>query len=130
MHIICLRGGTNIRIHEVLQKLDCPSTIMGREDATSLANDGTKANKKCARCGYYNHKTANCYVKRHYDRTVLHTMGKIEEIEEIKESNEDVSSELSSDFNTCCDIELEDLMFIQPHIHSPEEKSRVCILRT
>ena len=35
-----------------------------------------------------------------------------EEIEEIRESNEDVSSKLPSDFSTCCDIELEELMFI------------------
>ena len=47
----------------------------------------------------------------HDDRTVLHTMGDIEEIEDevkdINESNEDVSSKLSSDFNTSYDVELE-----------------------
>ena len=66
----------------------------------------------------------------HDDGTVLHTMGDIEEIEdeveEINESNEDVSPKLSSDFNTSYDVELEELMFIQPHIHSQGEKQRVC----
>ena len=33
-------------------------------------------------------------------------------IEEIKEIDEEVRSELSADSNTCCDIELEELMFI------------------
>ena len=46
-----------------------------------------------------------------YDGTVLHIMGDIEEIEdevkEINESNEDVSSKLSSNFNTSYDVELE-----------------------
>ena len=53
-------------------------------------------------------------------------MDDIEKIKEIRESNEDVSSEIYSDFNTCCDIELKELIFIQPHIHSPEEKQSVC----
>ena len=57
-------------------------------------------------------------------------MGDIEEIEnEIEESNEndeDVSSKLSSDSNASYDIELEELMFIQPHIHSQGGKQSVC----
>ena len=53
-------------------------------------------------------------------------MGDIEEIEQIRESNNEVSSELSSDVNTYCDIELEELLFVQPHIHRPEEKQSVC----
>ena len=57
-------------------------------------------------------------------------MGDIEEIkdevEEINESNEDMGSKLSSDLNTSYDSELEELLFIQPHIHSQEEKHSVC----
>ena len=37
-----------------------------------------------------------------------------------------MSSELSADVNTCCDIELGELMFIQPHMHSLEENQSVC----
>ena len=99
---------------------------MGGEDGTTLANDGTKSKDKCTQCGRTSHKTADCYANRHTDGTVLHTMGDIEEIKEFRESNDDGSSELSSDFNTFCNIELEELMFIQPHIHSPEEKQSVC----
>ena len=49
-----------------------------------------------------------------------------DEVEEINESNEDVSSKLSSDFDTSYDVELEELMFIQLHIHSQGEKQSVC----
>ena len=102
----------------------------GEEDGTTLTNNGTKSKDKCTRCGRTGHKTANCYTNRHTDGTVLHTMGDIEEIEneveEINENDEDVSSKLSSDFNTSYDIELEELMFIQPHIHSQGEKQSVC----
>ena len=73
-------------------------------------NDGTKSKDKCTQCGRTGHKTANCYANRHTDRTVLHTMGDIKEIknevEEINENNEDISSKLSSDFNTSHDVEL------------------------
>ena len=54
--------------------------------------------------------------KVHSDGTVLHVMG------DVKEIDEEVSSELSATSNICCDSELEDHMFIQPHMYSPEEK--------
>ena len=92
------------------------------EDGITLVNDGTKAKKKCSRCSRDNHKLANCYAKHHFDGTVLHVIGNVEEIKEI---DEEVSSELSATFNTCWDRELEELMFIQPHMHSPEEKQSV-----
>ena len=38
----------------------------------------------------------------------------------------DLHGKLSSDSNASYDTELEDLMFIQPHIHSQGEKQRVC----
>ena len=44
-------------------------------------------------------------------------MGNIEEIDE------EVSSESSVTFNICCDNELEELMFIQPYTHIPEENA-------
>ena len=82
----------------------------GEEDSTTLAKDGSKSREKCARCGRNTHKTADCYAIKHNDETVLHNMDDIKEIEgEVKqtnESNEDVSSKLSSDFNTSYDIEL------------------------
>ena len=48
------------------------------------------------------------------------------DVEEIKDIDGEVSSELSPTFNTCCTSELEELMFIQSHMHSPEEKQSVC----
>merc|ERR1712194_685966 len=61
---------------------------------------------------------------------LLRIMGDIEEIEnEIEDNNEndeDVSSKLSSDSNASYNTEIEELMFIQPHIHSSEEKQSVC----
>ena len=44
----------------------------------------------------------------------------------IKEIDEEVSSEISAAVNTCCGSKLEEIMFIKPHIHSPEEKQSVC----
>merc|ERR1712194_354095 len=97
----------------------------GEEDGTTLTHDGKKSKTKCTRCSRTGHKTADCYTNKHADGTVLHIMGDIEEIEnEIKDNNEndeDVSSKLSSDSNASCDTELEELMFIQPHIHSQGE---------
>ena len=40
----------------------------------------------------------------------------------VKDIDEEVSSEFSATSNICCDSELEELMFIQPHMHSPKEK--------
>merc|ERR1712194_84399 len=61
---------------------------------------------------------------------LLRIMGDIEEIEnEIEDNNEndeDVSSKLSSDSNASYNTEIEELMFIQPHIHSQGEKQSVC----
>ena len=70
-----------------------------------------KQNRKCPRYGRDNHKLADCYAKHHFDGTVLHVMGNVEEIEDI---DEEVSSELSPTFNTCCNSKIEELMFIQP----------------
>ena len=67
----------------------------GEEDGTTLANDGTKLKDKYTRCGCNGHKTTGCHANKHTDRTVLHSMGNIEEmeneVEEINESNEDVA---------------------------------------
>ena len=56
------------------------------------------------------------------------------EVEEINENDEDVSSKKPSDCNTSYDVELEELMFIQPHINSQGEKqnafSKNLILKT
>ena len=66
-----------------------------------------KLKTNCSRCGHNNHKLVDRIAKTHYDGTVLHVMGGIEEIKEIEEIDEEVSSELSATFNTCYYIELE-----------------------
>ena len=84
--------------------------------------------------GGHNNANKNNNYNKHADGTVLHIMGDIEEIENEIENNdendEDVSSKLSSDSNasydTEYDTETEELMFIQPHIHSQGEKQSVC----
>ena len=83
-------------------------------------NDDTKAKQECPRCVRDNHQLANYYTKTHFDGTVLHVMGNVEE------HDEEVSTELSATFNICCDSEPEELMFIQPHIYSPAEKQNMC----
>ena len=83
-------------------------------------NDGSNAKKNFPRCGSNNHKLAGCIAKTYYDGTVLHIMGDVEEIDE------EVSSKISAILNICCDSKLEELMFIQPHVHSPEEKQSAC----
>ena len=45
---------------------------------------------------------------------------------DVKDHDEEVSAEVSVTFNSCCDSELEELMFIQPHIYSPAEKQNMC----
>ena len=69
------------------------------EDDTALVNDGTKAKKKCPWCGSDNHKLAGCYAKTHFDGTVLRIMGNVKEVKEI---DEEVSSEFSAPFNIYC----------------------------
>ena len=95
----------------------------GEEDGTSLVNNGNEVKKKnCPRCGRNNHKLADCVARAHFDGTVLHVMGDTEEID----IDEEVSSETTANFNMSCDNEIEELMFLQPHLHSPEEKQSVC----
>ena len=66
------------------------------------------------------HKLTDCYAKTHFDWTVLSVMG------DVEECDEEVSAEISSTFNICCDSELEQLMFIQPHMYSLAEKQNMC----
>ena len=100
------------------------------EDGKTIVNDGTKSKCKFTRCVRPGHKTADCYANKSADGTVFHIMGDIEKIkdesEENNENDEDVSSTFSSDLNASYDIELEELLFIQPHIHSQGEKQSVC----
>ena len=75
-----------------------------------------KQGMTCRQYSRDNHKPAEYNVKTHFDGTVLHVMGN------GKEHDKEVISELSANFNICCDNDLEELMFIYPHMHSPEKK--------
>ena len=88
-----------------------------------MLNNGGKP--KYTRCGRDNHTVDRCVARRSADGTVLHMMGNIEEVEyEVCVQPDEPNSHCGKfeTFDYYCGNELEELMFLQPHVSSPVGK--------
>ena len=92
---------------------------MGEENEKALVNDGGKR-PKCSRCGRNNHTVDKRTAKYRNDRTMLHNIGEIEEVDyEIKD---EVRTEMTTkNEDLCCHGDA--LMFIQPDVSSLMDRS-------
>ena len=95
------------------------------EDGDALVNDGKNIYKgpACTRCKRPNHATSDCRARWHADGTMLHMMEEVvEEVKEVEDKDCEVSK-CPESFIFDCGDELEELMFLQPHLNgSPTDQ--------